>query len=1232
MPDPLADIDRMLASFGGGEPARPAKRRRRRSISEQELQDTILGLPPSVISGLVYAGETLDKVGAATRGTISGLTGGPWGGGLLNLVPFSDAMAWTDPAKRVYSRDILERQGIAPPNQPGLDRWDLAGFGLDVVTDPITWLTGPVRALNPAGQILKRAGLLSKVRKLPGLRGAKEAAKFLKHASKAKIAAEAAEAAGDVAGMAKYTKAATALARKAKWAKPGKRTAPMLSTLDKFMESLPLGPTRARADIATAAEALGTTVAKVGDQPLGGLIGRSNWPMGRSHQAFGRAGGYAEKVARVMDFAGESIRYSPPVRFGAQLFGKGAADFGSEIGQKFMAEGLEAVEEGTPAIRAEHLKLARQVEETIPHIMQEMGLSGERGYAKAKLLAGEILEDLPGTWPEHMAGFKQQAAQLAQEVADFKGNKATKAYKDLVTKAKKAKTKLKDAVRFEAGGNVKPLDPRLQPLVETYSKIRRSARSTLAPENAAGLPTPEFHDMVEGITGYMPRGLEGGERAAAQLGKAAGRAIPTGHGFQLRRAGVLSGHFGGTRVVQEMSINKAIAGAARQHKSVDDAVKYIKQMYGSRLKTMGTDEWRRLAKMMAGRNADDVAKGLPIFSQDAAGMALARRIASHRVLTMTDKLRELIAAVAQPGTADSGATTVDKMLETLGMTWNAPKNASGAKFRMLQQLQAAGKATKEGMDDLAEWVLPKQYVNEMTRAKRLITCDEALSKLGKATDAFLHWWRSNVTVYWPGYLTRNKFGGLAKNWVITGDSPVATAMFDRHAAHLAKGGKVLPGVLDYPQIKQMGFTDPEKATRFIVDDAASHSVTAAYKAQAVADTAATPELLSQVVGETPFPGVARTAGRAIKRLAKGEGRNPLKTDDFALVEGGRVINKFVEDTNRMGLWLALKKQGWSSAAAAAKTDLAHVAYGAKTGFERTVARRVVPFYGFLSGMFKSVGSELLERPGGRMGWAIRGSQRMGQGQMLPDYLAQTLAIPVPEGTPLIGPQPGGDPRVLGGFGMMWEDPLQFLGGGSGGGDPIKGLGLTARGVGQELISRMGPAGKPLEWAFGSSTFQAGPRGGRLLEDQDPPFGRTLRNIQQLATGDRTRQPPVTYPGSQFLEFLASTVMPRPLTTARTITDPRKNSLAKLVNLGTGARVYDLPERTQDAFVRERAEEGLRGLGGRELTRTWLPPEQRKRLSLDEANEADRFLGVVNLMGARSGRRAKGLPNPPLRTW
>lgn len=92
-----------------------------------------------LLDALGWAGESLDKPGAAVRGLLAGRPDQ-----LANLIPFSDTLGITDPSQRVSGRGLLEHYGALAPKQEGegFGLGDLAGMAVSAATDPLTWLGG----------------------------------------------------------------------------------------------------------------------------------------------------------------------------------------------------------------------------------------------------------------------------------------------------------------------------------------------------------------------------------------------------------------------------------------------------------------------------------------------------------------------------------------------------------------------------------------------------------------------------------------------------------------------------------------------------------------------------------------------------------------------------------------------------------------------------------------------------------------------------------------------------------------------------------------------------------------------------------------------------------------------------------------------------------------------------------------------------------------------------------
>ena len=122
---------------------------------------------------LQYLGETVDKPGRAARGAAVG----DWGE-LANLIPFSDTMGLTNPDEAVSGRNVLENYDLVGADEEGLDWGDAAGFGLEMILDPLNLIPG-IGGLKAAkaGKLAEKANSLSRVQRAMGFMPEEIAAK-----------------------------------------------------------------------------------------------------------------------------------------------------------------------------------------------------------------------------------------------------------------------------------------------------------------------------------------------------------------------------------------------------------------------------------------------------------------------------------------------------------------------------------------------------------------------------------------------------------------------------------------------------------------------------------------------------------------------------------------------------------------------------------------------------------------------------------------------------------------------------------------------------------------------------------------------------------------------------------------------------------------------------------------------------------------------------------------------
>lgn len=188
-------------------------------------QSSLMGaIGRGTMSGIASAANMLSKPSRALWGSANFLAGGNSGGGLLNLIPFSDTMGLTNPNEGVELSKFLGNQGLMSQNDESKWEWMDPVRGLvDIAGDPLSWL-GP-GALTKAGTKAAKAGTLTRgflpsirsgERALVGLQvpfGTKPFATFGSGAKVADNLAAAGKVAAKVPGVEAAAKAADGVLR-----------------------------------------------------------------------------------------------------------------------------------------------------------------------------------------------------------------------------------------------------------------------------------------------------------------------------------------------------------------------------------------------------------------------------------------------------------------------------------------------------------------------------------------------------------------------------------------------------------------------------------------------------------------------------------------------------------------------------------------------------------------------------------------------------------------------------------------------------------------------------------------------------------------------------------------------------------------------------------------------------------------------------------------------------------
>lgn len=772
-----------------------------------------------------------------------------------------------------------------------------------------------------------------------------------------------------------------------------------------------------------------------------------------------------------------------------------------------------------------------------------------------------------------------------------------------------------------------PLPADLAFTQQHLDQMRTTLDNLPAFETSMGLDSKVLNDA---FTKYFPRQPimlgDGGARANA-------RAFRTTSPHQQTRQ--LTGHPGGTNALQQMSLDhffqpyrenaaqRALGTKGRLlPNELADLQNHIQLNYvDTGLLQLPADPaearqaLRHLATTFGTLSPDHVTRGIPMFEPNLLKPYLSRIEHSARATGVVGMTQQLMADVADPlGALDPAPSIADVISRMPGI--DAEKYAErviamldqrdfgggpGAASKILAALRAAN-PDAPAVHALRSFLIPQQVGRDIERVVRGFTAPEEASRFAEYIDRFTSLWKMGQTSLWPAFHFRNFVSGMYQNFI--GEALSFDSLLDAH--HIQRRGSVIQGLAaKVPMFR--GMTD-EQATQRLRELMFAHDISG-YR------QGLTSETLGDAVG-SPFGGIpgadpifrAPHAGTTLRQRL-----NPLRSsaitggeDVFAGERIGRDLAKYVEGLNRGTAFIELLKRGVDPGEAAGRTLALQVDYRNLSKFEKTYMRRAVPFYAFSRGVLPFTVEELISKPGGRLGRTIMTASKLhNQDEYTPDYVADTASVK-------LATLPDGSKRFLTGFGLMFEDPAQL--------NPLSSSGV--RGTLLEALSRTNPLIKgPLEWATGQTFFQRSGPGGRPLEDLDPTLGRTVANVRQLMTGQETqRARPL---GGPALEWLVSqSPLSRGATTLRQLTDPRKlNAPGGLaLNLLTGARVADISPAAQEAMLREQAYEQMKQMGGRTFFQTYIPQEEKARMSPVELQQAKALEALLAQLALRAKER------------
>jgi hypothetical protein len=530
----------------------------------------------------------------------------------------------------------------------------------------------------------------------------------------------------------------------------------------------------------------------------------------------------------------------------------------------------------------------------------------------------------------------------------------------------------------------------------------------------------------------------------------------------------------------------------------------------------------------------------------------------------------------------------------------------------------------------------------------------------RLADAYLNSMKTLVTAVWPGFHSRNRFGGIVQNVLMDAFDPTVTgptAPFMKYRQpdidwKALDRGEVVQRAAEIPalrnrwindqlmQMRQPGKLEPGTPNPTIndvdmskyTDKVATEELRKSVFASGITDSpGATNDLVGQTGGRSAsqIPGLEamQEAKRDPATLSDFEKRlspakrvffrsvmppkgarwrdilNPLATrgvmaddDLFAPARAGRALGNVVEGRNRGTAFIAYLRQGYDEVEALRKVKEIHLDYSKLSTREKNTMRRIIPFYAFQRRMIPMLANELGNRPGGPMAQTIRSTNRLRDPNEVTPGYISDT-VSLP-----LGRSNDGGRRYLTGFGLMHEAPLQMVS-------------TSPFDFARKVMSQTAPLVKAFpEMGANELYFQGGPEGGRSLNEADPPLGRLISNV----TGD----PNPKRLGNEIEYLVGMSPFSRAITTMRQLSDPRKTMFDKGVNLLTGARIATVSPATEDSVLREDAESILKSLGARNFTRSYIPENVKATMTPEELQKLEQANARLNLLDKRQKERSR----------
>ena len=874
---------------------------------------------------------------------------------------------WNNPlsSERVYGEDILRQAGMSD----GTGRF-VAGLGLDIATDPLTFLTG---GLTKGGKALQKIGLLDDAAEVASRRIQREAT-------------DAGLSAADLGGRARRTveQSGTTIEQFVDHSSrplSGQRAALRSTTLDEVVQHAAAKDPNVLRDLDAFLSKKGWQYDDIKNDTLGRTFGLAGTAI--SGDALGRTAGDA--LAFGMDRLGEAARWSKPGVLAHAYFNKLAGNADDAVSQAAAIRINKAANEGQARGNRIAADLAYDLRQAVvsTDVAARTGISDvfspQAADAIDRYIEGvaqtandiDFVENSPGVL-EFVKKWQHQAGRILRESEDsgLRAHALNHAY-NASYRPYQLETALERSARG-GGGKVAQFD-----LVTGDMLARKKS-----------LQLPGGLDHLRSLS-TDPRFVGLGDAFVEDdVAEALFREInnPSSQ-YYLDRAG--------TPVGAEAAAQRAAGGTANYSKA----------------------KARGLARFLHSLPGDT-----PVFGNHPAE-ASARYIAGReRAIATAPELVDTIASMIVDGKAGQAAggrhVSAGAALQKLGL--RSPKDTAGvsggASNRLREKIAEAlsarqGTAVSPDSINLSDFSVPMDRLDAMRRMADLFNTPKAKTQVGQFLDQYVKVFKAQVLT-WPSRFTRDFMSGAISNLIEVGPR---AAMWTARASQLLDGqyDKFLPALKSLPTYASM--TD-DAALKAFMQDAAEHRILGGLRLVDYGDADRTGRALQEVL-----PGVKRvslrgsfggTPGRSwgeagrnafdffgARGVSWGNGGVKRAVHNNPVYQAGENLGELTDSLNRMGGYLALLSDGVAPREAAERMRAVHVAYDSLSDYEKSLRDSVLPFYAYTSRIGKYVFDEITKRPGGRYTQSLRAldkTQTSDEDTYVPATMRERTSIPLSE--------------------------------------------------------------------------------------------------------------------------------------------------------------------------------------------------------------------------------------------